>query len=499
MQQNEEVQRIELKQNVIATRLLWISVVLGVICNYFGGSPMKVILVLLTLGLAVALVFTFVSIKKIFISWMKYFAFFGLIIHAIMITLVHQSLNSVFLLFFNLIFISLFLKKSLIILIYISNIIMLLFFYITYGEGMYVGYANMQGLLIILFYMLLACIILCELVHLITGLQKVTKKQYTEAQESSTFLKSILDQITESVHFLRKFSEHVTGDMADAASASEEMNTSFNEVAASTQEQFSITESIHSYMDLNLKHIETIVCETDELKQLVVKNTQIIDNGNSVLKQMIEQYEHLTEIINETAELMEEFINQNRSMDEILSSIDSIADQTNLLSLNANIEAARAGEHGKGFTIVADEIRKLAVSSAKSVSMINQILGSLLEKSNMIKDRINDGQEVMNKNRIYNKNTKQVFDEIKDFNKIVTKNTNSVHQKISDLNKNSLIVTSQTKEITDSTGNISNAINSIVISADGQNQMLQSISQRFYELDGLINNLIQMTGKIQEE
>jgi len=86
MNTKDEKLKIEMQQNIIATKVLWISVVLGVICNYFGGSPTEVIIVLLSLGAFVAILFTFISIKKVFISWAKYLAFVGLIIHAIIIT-----------------------------------------------------------------------------------------------------------------------------------------------------------------------------------------------------------------------------------------------------------------------------------------------------------------------------------------------------------------------------------------------------------------------------
>ncbi len=490
---NEEKYKIEMQQNVIATRLLWVSLILGVICNYFGGSPMKVIIVLSTLGLFVALLFTITTITKLFIPWMKYIAFVGLIIHAIAITYVHHSLNSVFLLFFNLIFISIFLNVPLIILTYIANFIMMYIFYEVYGESMYVGYANRQGMLIILFYMLLSCVILCELVLLITKLQKTTQKQYEEARENKNALQKIFDQITASIHFLKEFSDQVTQDMDEAASASEEMSSSFNEVASSAEEQFTITESIQDYIGQNSKHIETITQDTNELQSLVVDNTKIIDDGSSILRQMMEQSERLMSIINETAELMEEFNKQNKSIDEILSSINGIATQTNLLSLNANIEAARAGEHGKGFSVVAEEIRKLAESSASSVGMIGNILGSLLNKTNEISLKINAGQEVMNRNRTFNQNTIEAFQQISSFNSKVISNMNNVYQKIIDLNKNSVIVVSQTKEITDSTGNISNALNNIVTGADAQNLTLQNISKNLYELDNLIKNLTEMT------
>jgi len=72
MEQREGKREIELKQNAVATRILWISVFLGVICNYFGGSPINVIVVLLTLGLCVAVLFAFISIKKVMVSWTNY-------------------------------------------------------------------------------------------------------------------------------------------------------------------------------------------------------------------------------------------------------------------------------------------------------------------------------------------------------------------------------------------------------------------------------------------
>jgi methyl-accepting chemotaxis protein len=492
MNQREENFKAQMAQNVVATKILWASVILGVICNYFGGSPLNVILVLLTLGTAVALIFTFISIKKVMVTWTKHIAFWGLILHAIVITYVDPSLNSIFLLFFDLIFISLFLKKSLIIFTYIVNLILIFVSYYIYGEEMYVGYNSMQGLLIILFYMALACIILYELVALITKLQEETRKQYQEVKENSGFLHSILQRITDSVQFLKNFSDQVKLDMAATAKAFEEMSASFNEVAASTEEQFCSAEAIQEYMDINYKHTVNIVDAASELKQLAVDNTKIIDNGNSTLKLMTGKFDVLNEIIDETAILMKDFNNQNQNIEEILTSINSIAQQTNLLSLNASIEAARAGEQGKGFTVVAEEIRKLAERSAESVGMIGEILHSLLTNSSQIEQKITVGQNVMNESKEYTDDTIQIFNQISTFNSNVMDNINNVYQKINDLDSNSKIVAGQTKEIADSTGIISGSINNIVVTADGQNQKIQSISKSLQELDNLVHELNNM-------
>ncbi|WML43216.1 methyl-accepting chemotaxis protein [Neobacillus sp. PS3-40] len=192
-------------------------------------------------------------------------------------------------------------------------------------------------------------------------------------------LKQIIGGILTVTSKLHTSSESILQNAQETKDASQEMVHSLEEVASGIDVQFNKTETSTYAMEEMSLGVQTIASMATSVSELSLSALQETEEGKNIANQMMNQIQVLNQTFQETAHLMKDLDVRSKKINEVTNVIKEISSQTNLLALNAAIEAARAGEHGKGFSVVAEEVRKLAEQSESSAATITSIISKINE------------------------------------------------------------------------------------------------------------------------
>jgi len=211
-----------------------------------------------------------------------------------------------------------------------------------------------------------------------TALERGELKKECMITDESNFLKDVYNKILMSLReTMLKISDAAGSVTQDVNSLAERINN----IDAGAKEQLSQVDHVASVTAEVSQTIIDVAKNASYASEAAKEATDIAGKGKNTVKKAVDAIVGIAESVKESSHTIEELGKSSQEIGEIVAVINDIADQTNLLALNAAIEAARAGEQGRGFAVVADEVRKLAERTSKATGEIAEKIKAIQIKS----------------------------------------------------------------------------------------------------------------------
>lgn len=260
--------------------------------------------------------------------------------------------------------------------------------------------------------------------------RELARKQAQDKVKARTLAKQ--QQLAEKI---AAATEQLASGIEEASSAAEELGATMAQIARGANEASSAAEE--SRAAINQVDKASVIADKrakDSLER-AQNAKELIENTSSDIELMIKGIKESAETNIESVKLVAELEKQSNEVGEIVQAVVRIADQTNLLALNAAIEAARAGEHGKGFAVVADEVRYLAETSEKSARDIRELVNEIQTNVKVVVADIENAGKAANEEVEKAKKTTADLAKIQEDMVLVMEGVMEVSQNATDANK----------------------------------------------------------------
>ena len=302
-------------------------------------------------------------------------------------------------------------------------------------------------------------------------------------------LRTLILEIDHSATSLASAAEEMTASLEETTSAANYMAASTSETSKQANRQRHKAEESATLVIGISSGISDIATASQAVQEVSNTTAAEAKHGNDSIHEVVSQVGLIEMSVDESVNLVDALNRRSNEVGSIVSIIDNIASQTNLLALNAAIEAARAGEQGRGFAVVADEVRKLAEQTASSTGQVSELVvaiqndsASCLQGMDRVHQQVKLGLELVKKSG-------EMFSNISNSTELTAKKAKQMSETTQELLQRTEKVTSTMHDMVTDASNTLQTYETIASASEEQLASMQEVGATSEELTNMAQNL----------